>query len=467
VGSGKPDYGLFVGILFGIASVFFFVLQSNGIEVNSLWSAVIYAACTFVLVWTLFVHALPGRRWAGVFIGVLVLLLCGVLGVIGTTKQFRKEHPSSVAAIHPQQPQTPNFEMQNLSINTGSDSDQKTLTVLIGGLLENQNGPLSAARDWKIDLRIGVRNYEAVLATPTNREVRFIKPDGKAFFALSSQWWPTSTALPLAIGVPSWGWIRGVFPNASLKEIGTSGGDVTVSFVDVATGGFHSAIRHVAPFQVPDPCLNHQGVVISDAINNDADVGFHIEGGGFPCGLQIVRPTNNRVKQGFELAGPSSQSSQERPQSIPGVMPPARPSSAYVQACAASKMADGFNTSWKQGIFISTGSDGQPRPPNKLSSEDLRKLNEGTNESWRNQKQLFTTARAAAISRLRGNLSPNDLSESEQAFNSAMKKAEEDEMLFADLSNNTPDRGRFEPLANYFKKLCDALANLPENPTPQ
>lgn len=57
----KPDYGLYVGLLFGFVSVFFFVLQSNGVEVNWFWSAAIYALCTAGVVWTTLKHALPAE----------------------------------------------------------------------------------------------------------------------------------------------------------------------------------------------------------------------------------------------------------------------------------------------------------------------------------------------------------------------------------------------------------------------
>lgn len=93
----KPDYGLFVGILFGIASIFFFVLQSDGVEVNWLWSVAIYAACTIGVVWTTAKHALPGKGKATRYtVTSILVLLCVALGSIGTVKQYHKEHSAVV-----------------------------------------------------------------------------------------------------------------------------------------------------------------------------------------------------------------------------------------------------------------------------------------------------------------------------------------------------------------------------------
>ncbi|HEY6487530.1 MAG TPA: hypothetical protein VIY99_00270 [Terracidiphilus sp.] len=93
--SNKPDYGLFVGILFGIVSVFFFVLQSNGVEVNWLISSVIYVICTLALVWTILAHALPGKGKKALWVVIPLVLLCVVLGFIGTAKQFYKDHSAT------------------------------------------------------------------------------------------------------------------------------------------------------------------------------------------------------------------------------------------------------------------------------------------------------------------------------------------------------------------------------------
>ena len=96
----KPDVGLFVGIFSGIAGLFFFVLQANGVEVNWLWSLLIYLLCTGGAVWTALAHALPSKgRWIKWTIGTLLALLCLTLGSIGTFKQYKKEHlPKSAEA---------------------------------------------------------------------------------------------------------------------------------------------------------------------------------------------------------------------------------------------------------------------------------------------------------------------------------------------------------------------------------
>ena len=94
----KPDYGLFVGIFFGIVSFFFFVLQSNGVEVNWQLSALIYVICTVALVWTLSAHALPGKGKKALIAVIPLVLLCVVLGFVGTAKQFHKDHFATESA---------------------------------------------------------------------------------------------------------------------------------------------------------------------------------------------------------------------------------------------------------------------------------------------------------------------------------------------------------------------------------
>jgi hypothetical protein len=91
--SPKPDRGLYIGILFGVVSILFFVLQSNGVEVNWLTSAAIYVFCVVAVVWTTLRHALPGRGFISYWVaaGLAILFLC--LGSIGTYRQYRKEHP--------------------------------------------------------------------------------------------------------------------------------------------------------------------------------------------------------------------------------------------------------------------------------------------------------------------------------------------------------------------------------------
>ena len=104
----KPDHGLFVGILFGVFSIFFFVLQSNGVEVNWLWSAALYAFCTIAVVWTTLRHALPGKgRMSRIAVILLLVLICIVLGSIGTVKQYRKEHPLDTSKSGVQHPSPP------------------------------------------------------------------------------------------------------------------------------------------------------------------------------------------------------------------------------------------------------------------------------------------------------------------------------------------------------------------------
>lgn len=90
----KPDYGLFVGLFFGFVGGFFFVLQSNGVEVSWIWSAVIYVVCALGVAWTTLRHALPGKNKTTQFVVTFVLLaICLGLASVGTVKQYHKEHP--------------------------------------------------------------------------------------------------------------------------------------------------------------------------------------------------------------------------------------------------------------------------------------------------------------------------------------------------------------------------------------
>jgi hypothetical protein len=125
----KPDYGLFVGILFGIATVFIFALQNNGFEVNWKWSILIYLVCSFFAGLTTLRHALPGRKPLVKYSATITLvLLCLTLGSIGTTKQYQKEHASPVS-ISPSQEE--NEEIAQLD-NIFAGRDEIQLRQLYG-----------------------------------------------------------------------------------------------------------------------------------------------------------------------------------------------------------------------------------------------------------------------------------------------------------------------------------------------
>jgi hypothetical protein len=79
--------------LFGIITIVFFVLQANGVDVNWQCSATIYLICAVAGVWTTLRHATPGKRALiryAVALAIFALFIS--LGLMGTTKQYRKEH---------------------------------------------------------------------------------------------------------------------------------------------------------------------------------------------------------------------------------------------------------------------------------------------------------------------------------------------------------------------------------------
>jgi hypothetical protein len=94
---GKPpDMGLFVGIVFGMASIFLFVLQANGVvEVNWKISILCYSVVAITCTWPCCNHAIPHKSAITRFIaGAFVFGVFGIIGAWATVKQYHRERVS-------------------------------------------------------------------------------------------------------------------------------------------------------------------------------------------------------------------------------------------------------------------------------------------------------------------------------------------------------------------------------------
>lgn len=204
----KPDYGLYVGILFGFISIFFFVLQSNGVEVNWLWSVAIYTVCTIGIVWTTLTHAFPpGKTSIGRYaVAVALVLLCAFLGSIGTVKQYRREHaprespqpspPATQAAPAPSQPSTqPQGKPEKTEHAPTEAHPTKAIlpeasVQLVGISVDtgNSNSPLSFQPRLNYQVIGGKVDHVKVLAVAfaTNEDIGLPEMTGKLYRAASS-----------------------------------------------------------------------------------------------------------------------------------------------------------------------------------------------------------------------------------------------------------------------------------------
>ena len=95
----KSDWGLFFGVLSVVGMLVIFVLQSNGVEMNWVVSACMYAVAALGLVASVVLHAIPHwdplkRRAIG---GLAFLCIVGI-GSYGTLKEYRREHPAAKVA---------------------------------------------------------------------------------------------------------------------------------------------------------------------------------------------------------------------------------------------------------------------------------------------------------------------------------------------------------------------------------
>jgi hypothetical protein len=91
--TSKPDYGLFVGIFFGVVGIVFFALQADGVDMSWQFSVFVYLACAVALAWTTLRHAVPSQKRTTKYgLMAAMFLTVTLLGAIGTTKEYRKEH---------------------------------------------------------------------------------------------------------------------------------------------------------------------------------------------------------------------------------------------------------------------------------------------------------------------------------------------------------------------------------------
>ena len=89
----KPDYGLWIGFVAFASAAFLFVLQENGVSVNWLLSAVIYAACVVTIVWSTNAHVFARRATTRLKYPtlLLILVLLGGVSYVGVKKQYDKD----------------------------------------------------------------------------------------------------------------------------------------------------------------------------------------------------------------------------------------------------------------------------------------------------------------------------------------------------------------------------------------
>jgi hypothetical protein len=91
---GKPDFALFLTVVALLLALAFFVLQSNGVEVNWFWSAVIYLGAIAGIVWTYLVHLVPHLgRATKITSSTICVLLFGWIFSLGIRLQYQKQHP--------------------------------------------------------------------------------------------------------------------------------------------------------------------------------------------------------------------------------------------------------------------------------------------------------------------------------------------------------------------------------------
>ncbi|MGA2438736.1 MAG: hypothetical protein ABSF57_09520 [Acidobacteriaceae bacterium] len=97
----KPNYGVFVGIIGSAIPLVLAILLANGVDVNWQASLDMYIVLACVCAWSFWKHAVPHKsgliRNGGAFLFFSVI---AAIGIYGTVKQYRKEHPR-VTASHP------------------------------------------------------------------------------------------------------------------------------------------------------------------------------------------------------------------------------------------------------------------------------------------------------------------------------------------------------------------------------
>jgi hypothetical protein len=93
----KQNIDRFIGILGVLGCLLVFTLQANGVEMNWEFSLGAYALVASGCVWSCLRHAIPhiGPNWRYP-IALFVLIGVGILGFMGTNKQYERDHPNVV-----------------------------------------------------------------------------------------------------------------------------------------------------------------------------------------------------------------------------------------------------------------------------------------------------------------------------------------------------------------------------------
>jgi len=114
----QPDRDRFIAIGSLLAAIVFFVLQTNGVEMNWILSVAIYIVIAICGVVSCLRHAVPrSNTWKKILASLAVLTTAAGLGVWGTMKQYRREHASSVPT--PEQAPAANDSIGNQAEKSG------------------------------------------------------------------------------------------------------------------------------------------------------------------------------------------------------------------------------------------------------------------------------------------------------------------------------------------------------------
>jgi hypothetical protein len=115
----KPNVDRFIAII-GIAfGAILFILQANGVEMNWEFSLASYFVIAALCAWSCLRHAVPhlGKKGRRISAATIVAIVA-IFGLIGTSKQYRREHPLATPA-----PQVASGEKKNEGPGTAKTNE--------------------------------------------------------------------------------------------------------------------------------------------------------------------------------------------------------------------------------------------------------------------------------------------------------------------------------------------------------
>jgi hypothetical protein len=256
----EPDYGLYVGLLFGFVSVFFFALQSNGVEVNWLWSGAIYIGCTGGVVWTTLKHALPGQSRAKRYsMAALLVVVCTGLGIIGTTKQYHKDHPPYAAPIITP-PRQAAFRGEILAVNIGDV--QGNPCVLVWFSVYN-SGPPSIVTHYTVSFKDHEGSPLVGSSLQLPKSIRFIESGARISAVDKASLIEKTLQEPIQTGASVRGLLGFQFPAGSRPRIVRHFRSMVISFQD-ASGNWYTADGTFTDFLAVPPNIVGEPPVTND-----------------------------------------------------------------------------------------------------------------------------------------------------------------------------------------------------------